>query len=99
MPLILVGNKIDLAESKRKVSGEDAERLAASCGIKYFETSAKLPSNVDTIFNEIMRQIRNLKRQQAAATGSTNKLARKGKKGSAFSWCCKYFACFKCFKT
>ena len=36
---ILVGNKIDLEES-RTVTQEDGEKLAAKYGMKYFEVSA-----------------------------------------------------------
>ena len=37
---VLVGNKIDL-ENERQISKEEAEKMASSYSLKYFETSAK----------------------------------------------------------
>ena len=43
--IILVGNKIDLAE-KRQVSTEEGQALADQLGIKFTEASAKVGMNV-----------------------------------------------------
>ena len=37
---VIVGNKIDL-ENERQISKEEAEKMASSYSLKYFETSAK----------------------------------------------------------
>ena len=40
MPVVLVGNKVDLEPSVRQVSNKEAVQLAEHYGIPYFETSA-----------------------------------------------------------
>ncbi|KAL4657531.1 ras-related protein Rab-39B-like [Arapaima gigas] len=56
MVFILIGHKSDLAK-ERKVSREEAERLAAALGIRYVETSAKCNTNVDRAFEVLTRDI------------------------------------------
>ncbi|NWT04213.1 RAB42 protein, partial [Mionectes macconnelli] len=46
---VLVGHKCDL-EAERAVSAEEAERLAASLGMAFVETSARSNRNVDLAF-------------------------------------------------
>lgn len=50
--IALVGNKVDLAES-RVISEADARAYAAETGLLYFEASAKTDTNVREIFEEI----------------------------------------------
>ncbi|MBN3297474.1 RAP2C protein, partial [Amia calva] len=56
VPLILVGNKVDL-ESEREVSGADGRALAQEWGCPFMETSAKSKTMVDELFAEIVRQM------------------------------------------
>lgn len=56
VPLILVGNKVDL-ESEREVSGSDGRALAQEWGCPFIETSAKSKTMVDELFAEIVRQM------------------------------------------
>jgi Ras-related protein Rab-1A len=49
---ILVGNKCDLVE-QRQVSRKQAETYAAAEGMRYYESSAKDNSNVETLFKEL----------------------------------------------
>lgn len=63
VPFILVGNKMDLAAS-RKVSSREAELKAKAWGCPYIETSAKTRLNVEEIFDKLMKQIRDKKKQQ-----------------------------------
>ena len=63
IPFILVGNKTDL-ESRRSVSQEVALDQARQWGVSYVETSAKTRQNVDEVFIELMRMIRNRRSQQ-----------------------------------
>ncbi|GIX68280.1 ras-related protein Ral-A [Caerostris extrusa] len=60
IPFLLVGNKGDLDE-KRQVSLEEAESRARQWNVPYVETSAKTRSNVDKVFFDLMREIRNQK--------------------------------------
>lgn len=54
--MVLVGNKLDLAE-KRQVSIEEGEQLAEKYGMLFFETSAKDGTNVEKIFFEAVDSI------------------------------------------
>ncbi|XP_038597307.1 GTP-binding protein REM 2 [Tachyglossus aculeatus] len=71
LPVILVGNKSDLARS-REVSLEEGRSLAGTLSCKHIETSAALHHNTWELFEGAVRQIR-LRRGRAerpAATGS-----------------------------
>ena len=52
VPLLLVGNKLDL-EVNRCVSQEEARTLASSIGCEYMEVSAKTKVNLDEAFQTI----------------------------------------------
>uniref|UniRef100_A0A2P2I560 small monomeric GTPase n=1 Tax=Hirondellea gigas TaxID=1518452 RepID=A0A2P2I560_9CRUS len=56
-PVILVGNKVDLA-GQRMVTTEEGLALALSYGWPFFETSASMPHCVDDVFHTIVRAIR-----------------------------------------
>jgi len=56
VPIVLVGNKIDL-ESERKVSFEEAERLAYSLKIQYIEVSAYHNLNCKEPFEILSKEI------------------------------------------
>lgn len=62
VPFLLVGNKTDL-ESRRTVGQESALELARQWGVPYVETSAKTRQNVDQVFIELMRMIRDRRQQ------------------------------------
>ena len=47
--MVLVGNKSDL-EERRDIKKEEGEELAQNIGIKFYETSAKLGTNVENVF-------------------------------------------------
>lgn len=63
VPIIIVGNKIDL-ERNRKVTEEQARSYAATVGATYMETSVKLNRNVNETFLTIA--------QRASLIGATN---------------------------
>ncbi|XP_070623403.1 GTP-binding protein REM 2 [Erythrolamprus reginae] len=56
-PIILVGNKSDLARS-REVSREESRSLAVMMNCKHIETSAALHHNTEELFEGVVRQIR-----------------------------------------
>lgn len=60
IPFLLVGNKIDL-ENRRVITQETAKDQARLWGVPYVETSAKTRQNVDEVFIELLRMIRNRK--------------------------------------
>ena len=57
VPIILVGNKCDLY-SRRQVSTMQGQMYANSWKVQYFETSVKTRNNVDSVFIDIVGQIR-----------------------------------------
>ena len=58
MPKVLVGNKVDLADSeeggKRAVLKSEAVKIANEHGLMYFETSAKENINISELMQHIM---------------------------------------------
>ena len=56
LPIILVGNKIDLKE-ERVISREEGEKKAKQYGLKFYETSAKEGNDVDNCFIELAELI------------------------------------------
>lgn len=65
IPIVLVGNKVDLDD--RKVTTEEGQALAQAMGCPFFETSAALRHFVDDAFHMLVREIR--KKQKEAASG------------------------------
>lgn len=57
IPLVLVGNKIDLGES-RQVSTEEGLSLARDYNCAFYETSAALRFCIDDAFHGLVREIR-----------------------------------------
>lgn len=54
--LVLVGNKSDL-EERRQVNVEDGQELADKNGMLFYETSAKVGTNVNTVFYDSVDKI------------------------------------------
>ena len=54
--LVLVGNKCDL-EEKRDVKKEEGEDLAEKHNMLFYETSALSGKNIDTLFNDAVKEI------------------------------------------
>ena len=76
-PLILVGNKSDLQES-REVSLAEAESMASSWGVPYVETSAKTKLNVDKIYYDLMTMVQ--QRKESMPGQVPKQTTKKGKK-------------------
>lgn len=56
VPMILVGNKVDL-DAEREVSAGEGKALADEWNCPFMETSAKNKTSVDDVFAEIVRQM------------------------------------------
>lgn len=81
IPFVLVGNKADLAEARRRVSLEEAQGLAAQWKVPYVETSAKTRMNVDKIFYDLMREVKRRKETvDGTIQGGTIRIKPKKKK-------------------
>lgn len=57
VPVVVVGNKLDLQYSSRMVPKEEGEKLAASWGAGFMEISAKDSDKVIDIFEKMIYQI------------------------------------------
>ncbi|KAF6019389.1 hypothetical protein EB796_022279 [Bugula neritina] len=79
IPFILIGNKCDLTE-KRQVSQEQAQSLAAEWNVPYVETSAKNNENVDKVYFDLLREIRNRKTSNGRKETTTVKSSKKSSK-------------------
>nr|XP_039323677.1 ras-related protein R-Ras2-like [Saimiri boliviensis boliviensis] len=73
-PMILVGNKADL-DHQRQVTQEEGQQLARQLKVTYMEASAKIGTNVDQAFHELVRLIRKFQEQECLPS------SEKGKKG------------------
>jgi small GTP-binding protein len=56
IPMVFVGNKVDLPES-RAISEAELATIAQQFGAPYFASSAKTGENVETIFERLAEQI------------------------------------------
>jgi len=56
IPMVVVGNKIDL---KRKVTREEGEKFAKKLGAMFIESSAKTGENIPEVFKEITKALVN----------------------------------------
>jgi small GTP-binding protein len=54
IPLVVVGNKIDL---RRKVSKEEGDRFAKNLDAIFIESSAKTGENIPEVFREVTRAL------------------------------------------
>ncbi|MGE3920101.1 MAG: GTP-binding protein [Gammaproteobacteria bacterium] len=71
-PIIIVGNKSDLA-SERVISEAKAQEFAKKYGLNYIETSAKSGNNVNEAFEMLLQKV-NCNQDQANLTESTDKM-------------------------
>jgi len=60
VPMVLVGNKCDLTD-QRVITTEQGEALAQKFNCRFIEASAMTKINVDQIFQDLVRQIRDSK--------------------------------------
>lgn len=55
--MLLIGNKLDLADKEREVTFEEAQKFASENGLLFLETSAKTGENVEEAFLQTARAI------------------------------------------
>ncbi len=55
IPIVVIGNKVDLEDEHRRVSKEDALDLVSRLNATHIETSAKYGTNVEEMFMEIAK--------------------------------------------
>ena len=82
MPMILVGNKIDL-ETSRIVKEIEGKELAKNFNCNFIETSAKDKINVEEAFFQLVREIREGEEVQQYES-DLNEARNKKKKGNCF---------------
>ena len=75
--IALCGNKCDL-ESERQVQKEEAEKLAQEWGVIFKETSAKNKINITETFEELVKDIKKMRAEEAPAAATES--ADDGKK-------------------
>ncbi len=68
VPILLVGNKCDLAH-QRQVRTDEGLALAEFWGCPFAECSAKVAQNVNAVFGEIVREMNYVAQQTAKAGG------------------------------
>ena len=56
VPMIIVGNKTDL-EDQRVITKEQGQQIANKYNCPFVETSAKMKTNVDFVFSELLEYI------------------------------------------
>ena len=76
LPSVLVGNKLD-CEEKREVSKEKGYELALKYKISFYETSAKTGVSVNDAFNDLIRKIFNLHKNDFQNGNEKNIILRK----------------------
>ena len=78
VPLVLVGNKLDLA-FERKISRQRGKELAELWKCPHYETSARTRTNVDAIFYELVRQIIALEKDDSQRNEPSQEFPRSAK--------------------
>ena len=86
MPVVLAGNKVDIAD-QRKVSTEEAQAFAADKNLIYLETSAKTGVSVPDLFEGIVKVI--MDRESKKRASKTKKDEKEDEKEGEFSFCQK----------
>ncbi|VDN15894.1 unnamed protein product [Dibothriocephalus latus] len=73
---IIIANKADMTQ-QREVSSDEGKGVAEKYGVKHFETSAKLGTNIEEAFMELTRAILNKqpKDQDNSQRGQTYRLS------------------------
>jgi len=76
VPIVLTGNKCDL-EDERQVTTQEAQALAKTWSVPFFEASALARINVEESFFELVREIRKTTVGRPDIKGSKSKQVRR----------------------
>ena len=79
----MLANKCDVSPSERKVSTEQGKTEADKYGVKFFETSAKLNTNISEAFSSIATDIVNNIKENPDRYGGGSDGGSKRPKGGA----------------
>ena len=71
IPIVLVGNKCDL-EHERQVQKDEVEEIAKNWNVAFLEASAKCKTNIDLIYETIMREILKLEKEKEGYLNELN---------------------------
>ena len=86
-PVIIVGNKCDLA-SEREVTYEEGKEYAQKHGFHFYETSAKTGENVKTAFDDIFEQLYKLNEEDIIGQSAKKNSISLNKKNKKKKKCC-----------
>ena len=86
-PVIIVGNKCDLA-SEREVTYEEGKEYAKKHGFNFYETSAKTGENVKTAFDDIFEQLYKLNEEEIMGQNAKKNNVSLNKKNKKKKKCC-----------
>eukprot|EP01113_Clastostelium_recurvatum_P021092 TRINITY_DN2496_c0_g1_i3.p1 TRINITY_DN2496_c0_g1~~TRINITY_DN2496_c0_g1_i3.p1 ORF type:complete len:197 (+),score=46.39 TRINITY_DN2496_c0_g1_i3:86-676(+) len=75
VPMVLIGNKVDL-DRQREVATSEGRELAASFHCPFFEASAMHRVNVEEAFFELVREVRREERKDTEKAGGAHKKKR-----------------------
>ena len=87
VPIILVGNKIDMANESRAVTEMEGQQLASSWGAQFVEVSAKTDTNVSSAFERLLHTVVNHGRK-ASSNSKSNVFGSRGedKSGEGYDY-------------
>ena len=78
MPIIIIGNKIDLP--KREVTKEDAANYAREHHFHYYETSAKTGEGIELAIRELVKKVMNSGKKNGNNNIQLNQIKKKSGK-------------------
>ena len=87
-PIIIIGNKSDVEESKRQVTEAEGRLYAESKGYHFYETSAKTGANVKEAFNDIFEQLYKTFENEITGEQPVNAGIQINKKNKGRKKCC-----------